>query len=1670
MWMLPVLDEVAPVSYVLPYDSVFEGGTVDGWTANGTVTVANSAAQAYKGTKSLSMAWNGSLISVRRTVANLTIGKQYRFSAAVYVGRSAGVGGSVGIGIVGMTVGAVRSSWNNAWGKLGYTFIATATSHQLEISVVAATTGTDYLDDVRLDPIPIAIPDESSEFEGGTVGDWAGSSGASVANTAVRARRGQRSLNITWPTVAANGAGASVSLAGGPLTIGKTYYAFADAWIPSGSPKIRLTFINNLFPYYGVESSTNDTWQSLTTSIIPTSTEEIVTVRPFEAATAGQQCYIDGVEVGTMPIRKEDQSFENGSVGGWFSTDFFGNYDYAGSLTNSTVRASDGQRSLLVTWGAPGSKGVQNALVYIDCLVAGQTYIWEMDVYVPSGSPHVRIQGLATGYGEFSTVKDQWTTIRQIWYCDAANTYLGVAAFGAAAGNQVWIDNFRCTEIISKESRSFEAGSVGDWVVGGSVPPTIANSATRSHAGTKSMLLTWGAGGSFPLAQLTVPTTIGEKYTFSAWVWVPTGSPGVATVVGSVIGGNTGGLRDQWVQISSTFIATGATRALQIWPTATASAGNTVYIDDVQVVRVNPIIDVEGSTFEGGTTGEWVTNTFWGQPAATLSNSSTRAYVGTKSLLITWPATTNGSWVVKEIKTVPGQIYTVYCWVYVPTGSPEPHLSVPFKYSGATATTFAKDQWVCLRASFTADQVTDYVALDLDPGTTSAGTQCWVDNVQVYEGVEERRNIWKNPTGNVDTSFWHHNAASGGAATLTRVAPDGSLMVDGRNMPYIRYTYTAGATSNNQNGPAVGYSVDRRLPIEPGDVGKYLTYSAYVRESQVDRTSNLWFRFFVGGTNASLGGPLTTVIQTGGLGWLRITGTALIPATADHARIIYEAQGGTLIQIGDTVDIGACLVEISPTVNAYFDGNTTDVTKLDYRWEGTADASQSLLIGPAPLAGVVSMTAASNTVVGGVKTTAGAMAMTTPSVLATNGTANTPTFVIKGGTIAEIDSGNDLTVFLPGTATNDWNFIFVTQINATGTITTPGGWSSWFSTQRPSGATDVTTGMYYKKFTAGDPTFVIFNSPSNAQIIAFPFCVTGSGTSSPIDINSSVVYGGTLYAANGSVNTSSATSAALNARVTRVDYSGGRTSTVGEFGSWTPTITLENERKDGSTNNAGATNATGALHILNVSTDGAGTVAGQYPHTKPQAAGYYGTYSILLNGDMRYLEAAGAPVGYFGTVAMTAPSVLTPAGVVFKIYAGAVSMTAPSVTTIAAVRATAASASMSAPSTLTSAAVPARFGTQTMTAPSALVAAATTSTQAAGAASMTAPSTLVAAAVPTRFALQAMTAPSVLTPSALGSATYAGAVAMTALSTLTPNTVPISFATQSMTAPSSLTAAAIPIRLAAVSMTAASVLASAEVRLTYATQAMLAPSALVVAAVRTTAAAVGMTANSVLTVAATAVGASGVQMFGPSTLTAGSSFTAFATVTMTAPSILTAAAVRVTGSTVIMTAPSTLLVAGLRTALPFVVMAAPSLLGIAGVRQTFAVQTMLASSTLNIASEGEVQGIVTMFAPAELSTAGSRYTDAAVDMLAVSVLAVQVFVVAKAIQAMETPSVLSPLEVRITAGIQAMFIASVLRVNAVKFTPTGSPFWFWDGDQETPLSAWYWTGTVLVPFTNFEVT
>lgn len=149
------------------------------------------------------------------------------------------------------------------------------------------------------------------------------------------------------------------------------------------------------------------------------------------------------------------------------------------------------------------------------------------------------------------------------------------------------------------------------WTVGSGAEavPSVARSTARFKSGVASLLCTFNADdgvGLPPFIQYNFATTIGQVYTASAQVYVPTGTVAIQILIGGVAFGvaNTGALKDQWVRLFVTFTATGVTSPLQFWPVTPTAAAQTFNIDEVLIENSAILGDYfDGSSANSAWTG-----------------------------------------------------------------------------------------------------------------------------------------------------------------------------------------------------------------------------------------------------------------------------------------------------------------------------------------------------------------------------------------------------------------------------------------------------------------------------------------------------------------------------------------------------------------------------------------------------------------------------------------------------------------------------------------------------------------------------------------------------------------------------------------------------------------------------------------------------------------------------------------------------------------------------------------------------------------------------------------------------------------------------------------------------------------------------------------------------------
>jgi len=131
--------------------------------------------------------------------------------------------------------------------------------------------------------------------------------------------------------------------------------------------------------------------------------------------------------------------------------------------------------------------------------------------------------------------------------------------------------------------------------------PTVARTNTRPHSGTYSIEVTWAGGYTFLPSLWIVSGTAGliagKTYTWSAWIYVPAGSPDIFVFEPSVTAGPTITAKDTWTRITLSTNYAGTAKVLGLSATGDGGgAGTKLFVDDVMLTEGLTVPDY----FDGG--------------------------------------------------------------------------------------------------------------------------------------------------------------------------------------------------------------------------------------------------------------------------------------------------------------------------------------------------------------------------------------------------------------------------------------------------------------------------------------------------------------------------------------------------------------------------------------------------------------------------------------------------------------------------------------------------------------------------------------------------------------------------------------------------------------------------------------------------------------------------------------------------------------------------------------------------------------------------------------------------------------------------------------------------------------------------------------------------------------
>ena len=119
------------------------------------------------------------------------------------------------------------------------------------------------------------------------------------------------------------------------------------------------------------------------------------------------------------------------------------------------------------------------------------------------------------------------------------------------------------------------------WTVSGTPAPTLTTDTSKYIFDKKSLLVSWATTTSgTPAISQTFPTVVGQVYTVSAFVYVPSGNSPVSLTI-DAHSGQQNSVYDDWEQLSYTIIATASSHTMKI-AESQLTAGQ-VYINGVMI-------------------------------------------------------------------------------------------------------------------------------------------------------------------------------------------------------------------------------------------------------------------------------------------------------------------------------------------------------------------------------------------------------------------------------------------------------------------------------------------------------------------------------------------------------------------------------------------------------------------------------------------------------------------------------------------------------------------------------------------------------------------------------------------------------------------------------------------------------------------------------------------------------------------------------------------------------------------------------------------------------------------------------------------------------------------------------------------------------------------------------
>ena len=163
----------------------------------------------------------------------------------------------------------------------------------------------------------------------------------------------------------------------------------------------------------------------------------------------------------------------------------------------------------------------------------------------------------------------------------------------------------------------------------------------------------------------------------------------------------------------------------------------------------------------------------FGQPnSSAVARDTSRARTGAASLRVTMPANPSSGVVGASVTAgqavgayiiQPNAAYTISAYVYVPTGTVDPYISIQGAGHATRAnppehSTSLKNQWVRIHNTFTTNASGTLSLYILNrQATPTAGTQFWIDDIMITEGESAQPPVYAD--GN--SAGWVWNGVAG---------------------------------------------------------------------------------------------------------------------------------------------------------------------------------------------------------------------------------------------------------------------------------------------------------------------------------------------------------------------------------------------------------------------------------------------------------------------------------------------------------------------------------------------------------------------------------------------------------------------------------------------------------------------------------------------------------------------------------------------------------------------------------------------------------------------------------------------------------------------------------------------------------------------------------------------